>query len=457
LAGKRRTREQQRPRIERRSTPTQPSNPLDEMTLREAQTILDEELAALPDKHRDVLLLCCLQDRTRDEAAQELGLTPSVVKSRLEEARRRLRQRLRARGIEVSAALLGVLFARGAPVSAQQISATCRAGLLFRQRTDPNTTASLLANNFLEMGTMSNKMPLVALAGVCLLLGSLGWAIAYPEEAARDKPPMKAEPPFKPEHKFAPIDPQWRREVTYLLPGDELDPPNSFQVIQPRDRDPSIKTYHKEISYYEKGQAQRARRILRYGPDGSLRSKYDNVGDEQFGYSYYPDGSPRGYIHWRAGKWLNGYSISPDGKTVHRLKDGNGELVGYGSKPGNFKHEWYHAGIPFLVKHIQNGNAIRIRLNDRQDYLIVTAKEEQLSLEERQEWWYKRAGEQPRVQKFDQSPVHPGWERRPDPKKLAAQYQQLRKEFLGRVGKALKREGHTWESLGIDFIRRGEA
>jgi predicted DNA-binding protein (UPF0251 family) len=39
------------------------------------------------------LVLCYLEGLTRDEAAKQLGLPPSTLKSRLEQARERLRDR----------------------------------------------------------------------------------------------------------------------------------------------------------------------------------------------------------------------------------------------------------------------------------------------------------------------------------------------------------------------------
>jgi RNA polymerase sigma factor (sigma-70 family) len=83
----------------------------------EVRSVLDEELAGLPDVLRAPILLCYFEGMTQDEAAAALGWNPRTVKARVARARARLRARLRQRGIELSAALavplLGV-----APVSA---------------------------------------------------------------------------------------------------------------------------------------------------------------------------------------------------------------------------------------------------------------------------------------------------------------------------------------------------
>jgi RNA polymerase sigma factor (sigma-70 family) len=76
---------------------------------REACAILHEELDRLPEDYRRVLVLCYLEGKSRDEAAAELGLTETVVKGALERGRKRLRARLRGRGVALSAGLLAAL------------------------------------------------------------------------------------------------------------------------------------------------------------------------------------------------------------------------------------------------------------------------------------------------------------------------------------------------------------
>jgi RNA polymerase sigma factor (sigma-70 family) len=71
------------------------ADPKTDQNLRE----LNEELTQLPNRYRDPIVLCFLQDRTQDEAAAELGQSVRTLRRRLEKAKALLRLRLVRRGV----------------------------------------------------------------------------------------------------------------------------------------------------------------------------------------------------------------------------------------------------------------------------------------------------------------------------------------------------------------------
>jgi RNA polymerase sigma factor (sigma-70 family) len=93
--------------------------PSPDQSLREGLAALDDELTRLPEKYRAVLIVCCLEGRSRDEAASQLGWSQEQVKGRLERAREMLRKRLGRRGIELGGVLLAA--AVSGPASASPV------------------------------------------------------------------------------------------------------------------------------------------------------------------------------------------------------------------------------------------------------------------------------------------------------------------------------------------------
>jgi RNA polymerase sigma factor (sigma-70 family) len=124
---------------------------------KELRPVLDEELDRLPEKYRLPIVLCYMQRKTNDEAAEELGWTRGTIASRLSRARDLLRARLTRRGVVLSGAVLAML------VSKQAATAAVPANLLL---TTAKATTVVVAGNVAAAGLVSANVAALADAGV---------------------------------------------------------------------------------------------------------------------------------------------------------------------------------------------------------------------------------------------------------------------------------------------------
>jgi RNA polymerase sigma factor (sigma-70 family) len=108
-----------------------PVSPLDQITLREGQALLDEELARLSARYRLPLVLCYLEGTTQEEAARLCGWSLNTFKRRLQRARELLQARLVRRGLDLGVVLSGTLLAQ-ADAPAALVQGTAVAAYLFR-------------------------------------------------------------------------------------------------------------------------------------------------------------------------------------------------------------------------------------------------------------------------------------------------------------------------------------
>jgi RNA polymerase sigma factor (sigma-70 family) len=188
---RRRTHELRAPPMESRLCNTTPESDL--------RPIIDDELQRLPAKYRLPLLLCYLQGKTREEAAEHLGWTPGEVKGRLEKGRELLRGRLVRRGLVASGVALPTVFTSEVALAlpTKLISTTVRAAI---------AGSGTVAVNELMQGALQvmfwNKLKKVALvAAVVAVLGGsgvVGMMIRPSSSTARAVPlPPKAERPAK--------------------------------------------------------------------------------------------------------------------------------------------------------------------------------------------------------------------------------------------------------------------
>jgi RNA polymerase sigma factor (sigma-70 family) len=112
----------------------QPAEVTVDDTLRhELWSVLDEEVARLPQRYRAPFVLCYLAGRTNEEAARELGRPSGTIFSRLARARELLRARLTRRGVTLSSAMLAAALATppiDAAVRPELFEATVQGSLL---------------------------------------------------------------------------------------------------------------------------------------------------------------------------------------------------------------------------------------------------------------------------------------------------------------------------------------
>jgi RNA polymerase sigma factor (sigma-70 family) len=206
LALKARARAARRRAVERQAPPAPADDPVLDRSVRDLLAAVHEELSRLPEEYRAALVLCCLQERTQDEAARQLGCTESTLRGRLYRGRERLRARLVRRGLTLPAGLSAFLLGRG--LTAAAVPAALADAVLRATSGSPPAAVAALADGVAR--ALSPGKAWLA-AAVLLALGALGvgagllaWPQAEaPRPPAQDKGPLVKERP-QPE---APADP----------------------------------------------------------------------------------------------------------------------------------------------------------------------------------------------------------------------------------------------------------
>jgi RNA polymerase sigma factor (sigma-70 family) len=142
----------------------------------EVLAVLDEELAALPERYRVPLLVCHIQGRTQEDAARDLGWSLSTFRRRLDRGRQLLRARLARRTGMSAAGLFAVGVVHGtvtATVPAGLLDSTYQAAVAFTTGMKSAAPAVALAEGAL---TMMAQTKLVTVAGAVLLVAAVGGA-----------------------------------------------------------------------------------------------------------------------------------------------------------------------------------------------------------------------------------------------------------------------------------------
>jgi RNA polymerase sigma factor (sigma-70 family) len=182
-----------------------------ELSWREVQAVLEEEIQRLPNKYRMPFVLCCLEGVGRAEAGRQLGLKEGTVWSRLSQAGERLRQRLTGRGIALSA-VLGVMAVSDKTLRAGLVETVIQAAKYGSAGTmggAASARVALLAQAGLR--TMTGKMKLALVGLTALLAIGAGGAVFQvltakppatpasmtPQAKAATEPKKPAAPPVR--------------------------------------------------------------------------------------------------------------------------------------------------------------------------------------------------------------------------------------------------------------------
>jgi len=291
LARKVRDKALQQARLKKKLAEQCGSPSIDRMTLGEVQSILDEELAGLAEHYRSVILLCCLEGKSREEAALELGWKLGTVKIRLERGREALRRRLLRRGLTLSSAMLSTFLAPQAAfasIPVRLVASVVNAGVAFAANRSVAGMVSGAAVGLAEGVLRSMALAKVKLLAVLLCVGfctlvtsALAWHWTTSPAGDPTAPPARTSPnPPMPARADEP-GPSWKQQ--FALEGHKgplwaiaFAPDQQTVATGGEDRSVLLWDLQQRKLIKSLGSTQRTVRALRFSPDQSRLFSFED-------------------------------------------------------------------------------------------------------------------------------------------------------------------------------------
>ena len=206
---------------ERAAGPRPDAGPADRWD--DVRTVLDEELARLPETYRLAVVTCDLEGHSVREAARVLGWPQGTAATRLARGRALLARRLTGRGVTLAVPAVAAVLQTGAAAAVPPAltTSTIRAATGFaagRAAADvvPTTAAALTEGVLRTMFLNQLKVyATTAVAVVTLVVGASLWP--QPVQAQRPEFPKGPQVPGEKREKVAPADPKVQAAILKQL------------------------------------------------------------------------------------------------------------------------------------------------------------------------------------------------------------------------------------------------